>query len=565
MPRELIRPSGTDRSRSLGWLGLAWIEYFVVHGPGDVQGQPVQHGDEYSSFTVDAYALDPRGRLLIDSGFLSRPKGCDKSGQGARYGLLEALGPCRFAGWAQGGEVYVDPWGLGFEYRYEPGEPMGRTVRVPYLRCMATEEGQTGHVYNAIYYNLTEGPLAQVPGVTVGVKKTVLPDGGEIVPSTAGAASKDGGKETWAVFDETHLYVTGELHAAYDMVTRNLRKRKKGAGTWYLETTTMFAAGEESVAEATYKLATAIREGRARRDRLLFDHRWGECEDLADEDELRAGLEDAYGDAAEYNDIEGLIDGFYDVRNDPVDQRRYFLNAKGSAADAWLVDHEWAAMADATKVVADGEMITLGFDGSRRRARGVTDATALVACRLSDGHVFEPLEQSVWEQPPNWPKDRDWTVPAADVDRAVDEIFRRYKVVGFFADPAKWETYVARWEAKYSAKLKVKASREHPIEWWFTGGRAHLIVQAVREFHDAVVDQHDDFSHDGSYALTRHVLNARRRMSRAGLQIAKENPESPKKIDAAIAGVLAVRARRAALSAGVHLQQTDTYVPKRIR
>lgn len=29
----------------------------------------------------------------------------------------------------------------------------------------------------------------------------------------------------------------------YATVTRNLRKRKKGAGTWYLETTTMFAPG----------------------------------------------------------------------------------------------------------------------------------------------------------------------------------------------------------------------------------------------------------------------------------------------------------------------------------
>src|SRR6185437_16094357 len=117
---------------------LAWYDFFVVHGPGDVQGEPVRHGDEYSGFVADCYALDESGRMLYDSAFLSRPKGCDKSCMGGRFGLGWALGGCRIAGFARGGEVYADPWGLGFEYRFEPGEPMGRPVKVPYIRCMAT-------------------------------------------------------------------------------------------------------------------------------------------------------------------------------------------------------------------------------------------------------------------------------------------------------------------------------------------------------------------------------------------------------------------------------------------
>ena len=68
------------------------------------------------------------------------------------------------------------------------------------------------------------------------------------------------------------------------------------------------------------------------------------------------------------------------------------------------------------------------------------------------------------------------------------EANRRYTVVGFYADPAKWESYVAQWEAKYGRKLKVKASREHPIEWWMSGGRSALIVRALEAFHSAVID-----------------------------------------------------------------------------
>ncbi|WP_235459620.1 hypothetical protein [Streptomyces olivochromogenes] len=118
---------------------------------------PVRHGDEYTGFVVDCYGLDEdAGRRFYDSAFFSRPKGCDKSGLGARLALFEALGPARFDGWAEGGEVFRDPWGLGFEYVYEPGEPMGRPVSVPYIRIMATEEGQTGNVYDTVYFNLTD-------------------------------------------------------------------------------------------------------------------------------------------------------------------------------------------------------------------------------------------------------------------------------------------------------------------------------------------------------------------------------------------------------------------------
>jgi phage terminase large subunit-like protein len=75
-----------------------------------------------------------------------------------------------------------------------------------------------------------------------------------------------------------------------------------------------------------------------------------------------------------------------------------------------------------------------------------------------------------------------------------------------------------------------------------------LIVRAVEQFHSAVVD--GDLTHDGSSALTRHVLNARRRVGRSGVTIAKEHPDSMRKVDAAIAAVLAWQARLDAVAAG---------------
>ncbi|MCQ6554803.1 terminase large subunit [Streptomyces sp. C10-9-1] len=556
MPRAIVRAPGHDRSRSLGWLAVAWMEHFVVHGPGDVQGEPVRHGDEYTGFVVDCYAVDDdEGRLLYDSAFFSRPKGCDKSGLGARIGLFEAFGPARFDGWAEGGEVYRDPWGLGFEYVYEPGEPMGRPVKVPYLRIMATEEGQTGNVFDTIHFNLTDEAslLSQVPNVDVGLTRIILPDGGEIMPSTASSSSKDGGKETWVCFDETHLYNTPELRRMYSTVTRNLRKRKRGAQTWYLETTTMFAPGQDSVAERTYEEAEAIRDGRKKRgrSRLMYDHRWGECKNLKDEDELRAALVDAYGDAMEWMDLESLVDDFYDLRNDSADGRRYFLNSRTVASDAWMDPDAWALCRRAEEIAA-GDLVTLGFDGSIR-----DDATALTACRVSDGHL---MLLGCWEKPEG-PEGDGWQVDRESVDASVARAFERFDVCGFYADPPHWQDYVDAWTRDHGDGLQVRATQARPLEWWTNRPTAmeHALDRFIEAVDDKALSHAESLDPDEASrllrlgaTLSRHVKNARRRpMGRNHLGIGKEHAKSPKKIDAAMSAVLAYECRADAVAAGI--------------
>jgi hypothetical protein len=571
MPCTLVRAPGHDRRRSLGWLGLAWTEYFVRHGPGDVMGQPVVHTDEQAGFFADCYALGDEpsnNHRLYDSAFWSRPKGCDKSGQGARFGLFEAFGPARFAGWARGGEVYRDPWGLGFVYRYAPGEPMGAPVRAPFVRIMATEIGQTGNVYQTILFNLTDYdcPLAHVPGHDAGVEKVLLPFGGEIRTSTAAAASKDGGLETWTCFDETHVYDSPELRDMYDVVRQNMVKRKKTAGTWYLETTTMYAPGSNSIAEATYGEAQALLEGRKKRGRhrLLADHRWGECDDLRDEAALRAALVEAYGGAMAWMDLDGLIDQAYDTRTDPAKFRRYFLNAITSVSDAWVAPHEWAACKRPDLRLQPQDLVCLGLDGSIN-----DDATALVACRVSDGHL---QLLGLWEKPEG-PQGEGWRVDTEDVDAAVAHAMATYEVAGFYLDPPHFQDLADRWHREFAAKMQVKATAGRPLEWWTNRPRA--MVPALERFHEAILAKRlsytpaDDCGTEDEQrlarALARHVGNARRRPSRAGLQIGKEHPHSPKKIDAAVAATLAYECRNDAVAAGARPRGDMVYAAKRIR
>lgn len=185
-------PSYDGEFASLGPQIVEWIETYLCHGPGDVIGEPIELDDEFYAFVVKAYRLDPStGRRAYRRAFLSRAKGRAKSELAGMLVCAEALAPVRFDGWdAQ-------------------GEPVGRPVKSPYIRCLATEEGQSGNTYDNVSTMmefLVERHGDAFPGIDIGKSaqtssRIVLHhQRGEVTPSTASSAAKDGGKETFAVF-----------------------------------------------------------------------------------------------------------------------------------------------------------------------------------------------------------------------------------------------------------------------------------------------------------------------------------------------------------------------------
>lgn len=83
---------------------------------------------------------------------------------------------------------------------------------------------------------------------------------------------------------------------------------------------------------------------------------------------------------------------------------------------------------------------------------------------------------------------------------------------------------------------------------WATS-RASAVVKAAASFEEGVVN--GDLSHDGSYRLTEHCLNARRVVvARSGIGVGKDHKASPRKIDAAYASMLAWQVRLDALAKG---------------
>ena len=535
-------PSYPGELPTLGYDVLDWMAEHLA-APDRSTYEPLLLTREQAQFVLNFYAVDPgTGRRRYRRAVLSRPKGWGKSPLLAAIACVEALAPVVPDGWDANGEPVGRPWS---------------DIRTPWVQLAAVSEDQTRNAWAPLLEMLRDGPVVdEYPGLEPMETFVNLPTG-RIEFVTSAATSREGNRPVFAVLDQTEEWKpsNGGIKLAAT-IRRNLGK----TGGSSIESPNAYRPGEGSVSEQSAEYARKITEGRTRDSGLLWDHREAPPEtDMTDPESLRRGLAFVYGDSAEVNggwvDTENRIPAeIWDPDTHPQDARLYYLNQITHASDAWLSQPEWAGCLNVDAIVADREAITLGFDGSRARARGVTDATALIGCRVSDGHLFE---LGVWEQPTG-PAGEDWQVPVVEVEAAVEDAFRRYSVVGFFADPNKWESYVAGWEAKWHRQLKVKASKAHPIEWWF---QPRKIVRALEQFHSAVVD--GELTHDGSSPLTRHVLNARRRSSRSGIQIAKEHPESEQKIDAAIAAVLAWQARLEAVAKG--LDRSRRTVPRRVR
>ncbi len=157
----------------------------------------------------------------------------------------------------------------------------------------------------------------------------------------------------------------------------------------------------------------------------------------------------------------------------------------------------------------------LGFDGSYRR-----DATALVACTL-DGFVSP---SSIWERPERAPA--DWKVPREEVDDAIAEAMERFDVLELACDPPGWHAEIDGWRESYG-----------DVVVDFPTNERRRMAAACDRFRIGVLE--GDLTHDGHAGLARHVGHAVTKETPYGPIITKDAPDSPRKIDAAVAAVVA--------------------------
>lgn len=558
-----FKPDFEGERPTLGYYALDWIIENLA-APDRQSYQPFIPTQEQADFILRFYELDPKtGRRLIRRGVLSRSRGWGKSPFLSAIAILEGLGDVVPAGWDARGRPVGMPWAR---------------VRTPLVQVVAASEAQTANSWSALLEMLAgDAPVFDnYPGLEPMGGFVNLP-WGQIMPVTTSSTSLKGARPVFVVADQTEQWTRSNRAVdVYDVIVNNVYK----VGGSILESPNAFTPGMDSQAERTATAARDIIEGRNKKlsTGMLYDHREAPPEtDLGDDQSLTFGLRFAYGDSSGHPDgcvihdpacapgwvdLQGIKERIWQTDAQPQVSRSDWLNQITYATDSWLSQHEVSGATDATKVVADKDLITLGFDGSRGRAKGKPDATALIGCRVSDGHLFE---LGVWEASEVTAEWSDWSPPMPEIEAAIRAAFGRYRVAAFYADPAKdWRSHVNAWEAEFGAKVTVKARQGHPFEWWMTGGRAGAVQAAVEQLEGAIRNR--DATLSGEFRLVQHLINARRRLSHGKLALGKENDYSPRKIDAAVAAVLAWQARLDALAAGVtKTTEKKTYSVRRLR
>lgn len=518
---------------TLGPLVCDWIEDHLVFGPGDLRGQPARLDDEKRALIYRMYEVYPKthanaGRRRFKRVGISLPKGLAKTEMAAWIAAAELSpdAPVRCTGWTRKGRGW---------------EPVGGPVVDPYIPLVAYTEEQSDELcYGALKAILEESPIAG--DFDIGLERIMRVGGdGKAASLSAAPNARDGARTTFAVADETHLWVNARIKQAMQTIRANLSKRKL-ADPWMLEITTAFEPGAGSVAEATMEQADAIAEGKVSDATLFFFHRQAsDHHDLTTKDGARAAVIEASGEAASWRDIDAIVADWADPTTDRAWWERVWTNRiVQSARQAFNVE-TWDALAE-PKVVEAGARITIGFDGSQFH-----DSTGIICTEIATGYQWVA---GLWERPANV---EQWSVPAEEVDAVVRALFQRYTVWRMYADPPYWQSWIALWIGLFG--------KEQVIEWWTN--RLRPMAMAIEGFTTAMVDR--SISHDGDPRLRRHLANARKQdihqrddKGKPLYVIRKERSDSPHKIDLGMAAILSWEARTDAVAAGM-LTPAPTY------
>jgi hypothetical protein len=528
---------------SLGPGIIRWCESNLVH---HLTGRPWRFTKRQKRFIHLWYSYGPDGRWIYRSGVKRGAKGTGKDPFAAALINAELAGPTKLV-------------------RNDRGELVGVRHRLPLVQIAANSEAQAAdllRVANAMVPKRT----ALKYGYDKGITRTILTETGARVELLTSSEKSSEGDPATAVFlnESHHMNSSNGGDKIAEVANRNVTKGPGGMAR-LLELTNAHEQGGESVAEGGFEAWQLQVSGATVLQDILYDS----CEAppdtiLTDPLSLRAGLVAAYSDAP-WVDLERITGEIHDSRTSVADTIRFYLNGLATQEDAWVDPRKFDAL-HRSEVVGEGEQITLFLDCSKS-----TDATGLVGCRLSDGHV---ITFGGWQKP-HGHRGKDWLAPRQEVDAEVRRVFARYKVLWFGVDPSPatddeteasyWMPMIDRWHQDFHKQLLVFASTQNAVLFDMRYGssgsrqRNYLFVETAMQTAQAI-DESDkravdglppELTHDGDSMLRVHVHNARRRgTTYGGYSLGKITRDSSKLVDLAVCMVGARLGRRLVLNSG---------------
>jgi phage terminase large subunit-like protein len=329
------------------------------------------------------------------------------------------------------------------------------------------------------------------------------------------AFTKEGLSPTLVVYDELHAAPDREL---YDVMS--LASGARQDPLMLIITTAGVKSdrsGKDSTCYQLYQYGCRIASGEIT-DPSFFMAWWGAAAgaDHRDPATWRAA-NPGYGDLIDPEDFASAV-----LRTPENEFRAKRLNQWVSSAQAWLPAGSWDDCAS-DRQIPDKARVVLGFDGSKT---GDNTGIVVVSCEERP-HVGVA---GLWERPP---EAQEWQVPRAEVKDALRACCRRWDVQEIAWDPYLW----------LDAAEELLGEGLPVVEFPQNQSR---MAPATQRFYELVTTR--GLTHSGDQRLARHVANTVLKSDSRGSRIVKESPHSPRKIDLAVAAVMAID--RAAFWAG---------------
>ena len=540
-----------ERSDATMFVATDWIEAHCVIPDGFRKGERFELYQYQLDYLAAFYLVKGTAQWVPERpvlgpafvyrrGLLVGPQKMGKNPLIAAQVCLEGVGPALFAGWAGKDDGYScaeHGCRCGWEYQYEPGEPMGMRWPTPLIQITAYSEEATENTYDALRPMIEQGPLADLIPKT-GEEFIRLPNQGRIDTVTSSAMSRLGQRVTFVPQDEVGLWTKRNgMAKVADTQWRGLAGMQGRASL----TSNAWDPAEGSVAQQEYDSAAAdvYRQFVQPPKSLSYGNK-------AERRKIHRAVypPETLREAGGHLDLDAIEAEAADMaERDAPQAARFFGNMLVTGAGrAFDLDRFKALAVKRPKVVPDKALVTIGVDGSI-----IWDATAVIATEVASGYQW-PL--GIWQRPLSaGPEPGDWGVPYDQVDAVIADAFVRYDVWAMYCDPPYIESWVAGWAGTYGESKVVK---------WFTA-RPKAMAYALRAWSSAQAQE--NMSHcaeaDPLCALfSNHVGNAVRRVTGyrddAGelWTVEKERSGSPNKIDSVPAAALSWEARNDAIAAG---------------
>lgn len=333
---------------------------------------------------------------------------------------------------------------------------------------------------------------------------------------SADAPRHEGLSPTLVMFDELHAQPNRKL---FDVMSLAQGARGKQATLIAITTAgvkTETQSGKDTIAYTLYQYGIKAIKGEV--EDPTFFMAWWEAPDNADHT-----AEDTWKIANPgYDDIVAASDFASAVKRTPeAEFRTKRCNQWVSSQQAWLPNGLWDSLADETVEIGQDEEYVLGFDGSY-----ANDSTAVVAVTIpKEDKPAKVKLVKVWEK--DFDKDDEsWRVSIEDVKNTIIDYVQEYPLCREIAcDPYRWASMMQDLDEMGLPIVEYKTNM------------LNLMIPATQKVFEAVTEGR--LVHDGNPVLSRHVDNCVIKIDHRGQRVTKESSTSRKKIDSAIAFIIA--------------------------